>query len=142
MPTESNRCFGMVISGVGEQSEWLEAFFHSVKMYLGCLMLKRKLLPLIIELVVILNHLGTIYFWHWQKLTNFVTPHLLHPQKWTTDHLFFKKESVSDFKTPLPPTPLLCECQKFMVPYMFTVIWSFFCFRKKYHPVVWTINQS
>ena len=29
-----------------------------------------------------------------------------------------------------------------MVPYMFAVIWIFFCFRKNYHPVVWTKHSS
>ena len=31
---------------------------------------------------------------------------------------------------------------KCMVPYMFAVIWIFFCFRKNYHPVVWTKHSS
>ena len=34
---------------------------YAVKMYLACgLMLQKKLLPLLVELVVILNHLGVI----------------------------------------------------------------------------------
>ena len=63
MPTESNMCFGLVISAVEkgvspwgelEGTEWLEFFLSTVKIYLACdLMLKKKLLPLMIELVVI-----------------------------------------------------------------------------------------
>ena len=62
-------------------------------------MLKSKLLPLTIEVVVILSHLG-VYLWRPQKMTNFVTPtpspYFLHSyaKKWTIDHLFFKKMNL------------------------------------------------
>ena len=48
----------------GERSDWgkgLGVVIYAVKMYLACgLMLKKKLLPPMIELVVILNHLRVI----------------------------------------------------------------------------------
>ena len=56
MPTESNMCFVLVISGVWREvngGEGLEVVLYAVKMYLACgLMLKKKLPPLMIELVV------------------------------------------------------------------------------------------
>ena len=42
--------------------EGLGVVLYAIKMYLACgLMLKKKLLPLMIELVVILNTLGVIH---------------------------------------------------------------------------------
>ena len=47
---------------------------YAVKIFLaGCLTMRKKLLPLMIALVVILNHLGVIHLWRPQKITNFVT---------------------------------------------------------------------
>ena len=44
------------VSGAGR------VVFYGMKMYLACgLMLKAKLLPLIIEFVVFLNHLGVVH---------------------------------------------------------------------------------
>ena len=74
-------------------------------------MLKKKLLPAVIELVVILNHLGVIHLWQPQKMTNFMTPppsHILCTtpcldlQTWTIDLLFKNKKicrHVTNFKT-------------------------------------------
>ena len=54
MPTENNRYFGSVISGVGRGVKWRERLWvvlYAVKMYLACaLMLKKRLLPLMIDL--------------------------------------------------------------------------------------------
>ena len=64
MATESNTCFGLFISGAGRgiSLERLVVVLYTVKWYLaGGLMLKKKLPPLVIELVVILNHLGVIH---------------------------------------------------------------------------------
>ena len=46
----------------GARGQGSGVVLYAVKMYLACLMLKKKLMPLIIELVVILNHLGVIHF--------------------------------------------------------------------------------
>ena len=70
MPAESTACFGLFNSGVwrgmsiwGEGGmEGLDIVLYVVKMYLVCdWMLKKKLQPLMIELVVILNHLGALH---------------------------------------------------------------------------------
>ena len=66
MPTESNTNFGLVISGVGRGVNGGEGMgvcsLRSQNISPACgLMLKKKLLPLMIELVVILNHLGAIH---------------------------------------------------------------------------------
>ena len=61
--------FGRQWSGTGNGerngAEVLGVVFYTVKMYLACvacgLMLKKKLLPLMIKLVVILNNLGVIH---------------------------------------------------------------------------------
>ena len=54
MPTESNRCFGSVTSGVGRLLKWGETLWivlYAVKMHLACgLILKKRLLPLMIDL--------------------------------------------------------------------------------------------
>ena len=113
---------------------------HRVKMYLVCgLMLNKKLLPLMIELVVIKNHLWVIHVWWPHKMANFVTLQPLHPQEWTIDLLFKNKRSCrhgTNFKTPYP--------------YRFHVginVWSLTCllwyeffllFFKKIPCVVWT----
>ena len=128
----------MVCSSVEWGVEWVEGFSE---LYL--------LLPLMLALVVILNHLGVIHSWRSQKMTNFMTPHVLchplHLQKWTID-LLLKIKSIcrhlTDFETPPHEAiPLLCGRHKCMVPYMFAVIWIFW-FRKNYHPVVWTKQAS
>ena len=68
--------------------------FLALIMHLACdMMLKKKLLPLVIELVVILNHLGVIHLWQSQKMTNLVIPHpifrhvtkfITSPAMWTS----------------------------------------------------------
>ena len=113
-------------------------------MYLdGGFMSKKKLLPLIIELVVILNHLVVIYLWQPRKMTHFVTlldpvTNFLHLQKWRIDLLFFfkKKKESADMWPPMWSSPFSCGRHKCMVPYMFAVT-RIFCFRKNYYPVVW-----
>ena len=59
-------------------------------------------------LVEFCESLGVIDLWRPQKLTNFVTPHLLHPQKWTIELLLknnrFRK-NVEIFKTPFSHPP-------------------------------------
>ena len=46
----------------------LGVVLYAVKMYLACgLKLKKKLLPLMIKLVVILNNLGVIHLWQPKK---------------------------------------------------------------------------
>ena len=60
-------------------------------------------------------------------------PRLLHLQKWTIDILFKNKticKHVSNFKTP-SPTALPCGCHKYMLPYVFPVIWVFFAVLEK-----------
>ena len=61
MPKESNRCFGLVISGAGRGvsggRSW-RVVLYPVKMCLACGLILKKLLLLVIVLVVILNHLG------------------------------------------------------------------------------------
>ena len=56
--------FGLVISGVGRGVSGVRGWgvvIYAAKMYLACgLILKNKLLPPMIELVVILNHLMVI----------------------------------------------------------------------------------
>ena len=94
----------MVIN-LSRESGWegREVVLYAVKMYLVCgLMLKKKLLPVMIELLVILHHLGVIYLRRAQKNTNFVTSHSLHPQKWTIDLSFKNKKicrHVTNFKS-------------------------------------------
>ena len=95
-------------------------------------MLKKKLLPLMIELVVILNHLGVIHLWRLLKfmmatLTYFVTPTScappLHLQKWTI-HLLFKTKESADMRQILRPhraVSFSCGHHKCMVPYIFAV---------------------
>ena len=77
VPTESNRSFRLVISGVrgGEPGVVL----YDGQNVFG-LVLEKKLLPLITELVVTLNHLGVIHLRRPQKITNCVTPNPLHLQ--------------------------------------------------------------
>ena len=77
VPTESNRSFRLVISGVrgGE----LGVVLYDRQNVFG-LVLEKKLLPLITELVVTLNHLGVIHLRRPQKITNCVTPNPLHLQ--------------------------------------------------------------
>ena len=78
MGTESNRCFGLIISGVGRGVEWGSDWgvaLYPIKMYLACgLILKKKLLPLIIALVVILNHLRVNTFMTATKNDQFCDP--------------------------------------------------------------------
>ena len=112
-------------------------------------MLKKKLLPLITELVVILIiYLGVIHLWRSQKMVNYVIPNPLHLQKWTIDILFKNKKIwkyVTKFKDlpsrphPLPPFPapqthlhalLPCGHHKCVFFEVFTVIWFFFCLEK------------
>ena len=53
---------GGVGGGRGTGGNGLGVVLYPIKMYLACdLMLKEKLLSLMIELVVILNHLGAIH---------------------------------------------------------------------------------
>ena len=61
MPSESNRCFTLFAYNYsGEIREWEKEWgLFSTKSKCG-LMLKKKLLPLMIELVVILYHLGVV----------------------------------------------------------------------------------
>ena len=73
MPFESNSCFGLVITVKqwsregGEWNKRLGIAIYAVKMLYVCmylaggLMLKKKFLPLIIGLVVILNYLGVLH---------------------------------------------------------------------------------
>ena len=56
-----------------------------------------------------------------------------HPQNWIIDLLLKnKKKSTNTWQILRPPTPLPCGHHKCMVPYVFTVIWIFFCFKKNY----------
>ena len=84
----------------------LGVVFYAVKMYLTCgLMLKKKLLPLMIALVVMLNHLGFIHLWRPQKNDQFCDPHPLYLQKWTIDPLLTNKKICRlkiNFNTPSP----------------------------------------
>ena len=56
----------------GEEGE-LRVVLYGIQNVSG-LMLKKKLLPLVTELVVILNHLGVIRLWRPQKIINIVWP--------------------------------------------------------------------
>ena len=65
------RCQQKVICVSGEG---MCVLLYAVKMYLAFgLMLKKKLLPLMIELVVVLNQLGVMHLQKPQKMANFVT---------------------------------------------------------------------
>ena len=56
-PTESKKCFGLLINGREEGGRWIEEDFPLCSQNVSALILKKKLLPLITELLVILNHL-------------------------------------------------------------------------------------
>lgn len=62
MPTEGSKSFGLVIGGVGEEE--LGFVLYGNQNVSG-------LLPVITEIVVILNHLGVIYLM--KKMTKYVT---------------------------------------------------------------------
>ena len=99
--------------------------FYTLIMYLDCdLTLKKKLLPLVIELVVILNHLGVIHFWQPQKMTNFVTPHPIyrHVTKFITSHPMWTSHFHVDIIN---------------VWFLTCLLWYYFfsCFRKNFLPV-------
>ena len=92
---------------------------------------EKKLMPLMIELGVVLNHLWVIHLWQPQKMTNVMT---FHSQKWTMDLLFKNKRiwrHVTNFKTTIHTSlshvdiPVPCGCHECMVPYVFAVIWNF-----------------
>ena len=65
MPSESNRCFVLFINGVGRgvsDGRGWGVVLYGLKMCMACgLMLKKKLLSLMNELLVILNHLGVVH---------------------------------------------------------------------------------
>ena len=77
-----------------ERSAWRRGWgvaHYAVKMILACgLMLKKKLLSLMIELVVYLNHFGVIHLWRWQKK-------LLILWFWGYKFIKFQEESFSSF---------------------------------------------
>ena len=146
MPTESSTCFGLVvISRVGRQvsgeEEGVGVVLFTVKMYLACdLMLKKKLPPLMIEMVVILNHLVVIHLWRSQTLTNFVTPLPSPPSAKTNNRSSVYKiiyRHVTNFWN-LPPSFYYVDVIN--VWFSTRLMWYeiFFCFRKNYHRVVWT----
>ena len=91
MPTESDRFFGLVVSGVGEGGAGVVLYGSQ---NVSDLMFKKKLLPLITELIVILKYLGVIHLWRPQNMTICVTPNPLHLQKWTIDLLFKNKKNL------------------------------------------------
>ena len=64
MQNESNKCFGSAISGVGWEGEGGPLCIQNI----SDLILKKKQLPLIIELVVSLNHLGAL-LWYERNVT-------------------------------------------------------------------------
>ena len=75
----------------------LGVVLYPIKMYLACdLMLKEKLLSLMIELVVILNHLGAIHLWRPQK--NDINRHCL---QYRSPYFFGGLSEVVE--TTLPP---------------------------------------
>ena len=100
---------------------------YAVKMCLACgLMLKKKLLHLMVELVVIFNHLGVIHLWrpHWPIL--WPPHHVLHPlhlQNWRID--LFKSKRIcrheTNFKIPHVVISFPWGHHKCMVPYIFAV---------------------
>ena len=57
VPTGSNRCFSLVVSGIGGEGAGGRWYVHYGGQNVFGLILKKKLLPLITELVVTLNHL-------------------------------------------------------------------------------------
>lgn len=66
-------------------------------------MLKKKLLPLKVELLVILNRFGLIFLWRPQQM--WIT-YPFHLQNWTISLLFKDKKicgHVKNLKTALPP---------------------------------------
>ena len=113
-----------VLSSVERGNEELWVDFQGSQNLFG-LKLKKKLLPLITALVIILNHLGVMHLWSLQKMTNCVTPNPLHLQNWTIDFLFKNKTLL------LPLLPLLCGSHKCRVPYVFALWFDFFVSQNK-----------
>ena len=99
-------------------------------------MLKKKLLPLKIELLVILNRFGLVLLWRPQQM--WIT-YPFHLQNWTIGLSFKNKkicEHVKNFKTPLPP-PSISTSWMYGSLQVYE-IWIFFCFTKNYFSVLWT----
>ena len=133
MPTESDRYFGLVISGVGRwvsegkagdcslRSQNVSGLWFGVK--------EETVLPIMIELVVLLNHLGVVHLWRLQnkKWPIVYPPHPLLLQKWTI-YLLFKNKRICRHVDLINIWSLMC------LPWYEL----FFCSRKNYHTVVWT----
>ena len=140
MPTESSTCFGLVINEVGGKGclgvgvEGAEGYFLCIQNVSG-LMFKRKLLPLIIKLVVILNHLGVMHLWSPQKNCDLLPP--TSTKKWTIDQLLFKKAFENTWRILRHPFPLF-HVHVINVWSLTCLLLCFFRSRKNYDPAVWT----
>ena len=92
-----------------ERSAWRRGWgvaHYAVKIILACgLMLKKKLLSLMIELVVYLNHFGVIHLWRWQKkLCDFGVTNLSNFKR-SLFLLFYLSKLMSHFDPVIPVTP-------------------------------------
>ena len=100
-------------------------------------MLKKKILILITELVVILNHIGVTHLWRLQnQLGDPPTPSIFKNEPATNKKQPACKH-VTKFKTPFPPH-FYVDVISVLSPTCLLWYEFCFCFRKNYHPVVWT----
>ena len=102
----------------------LGVVLYAVKMYLACgLKLKKKLLPLMIKLVVILNNLGVIHLWQPKKMANLWRPP--HPFSRMNNRSFDSKQK--NLRTCDLPIAIPCRRHKCLSLTCFVMI-LFFCF--------------
>ena len=124
--TWSNRSFGPQWNRIGGKGAGCCSLRQSRYIWLD---VEEELLPLIIQVVVILNHLGVIHLWYPQKMINCVSLNPFYLQKWTMN--FFKKNQKQSSNTwqtlrPPPTTPFPCGRHKCIAPYVFAMILIFF----------------
>ena len=81
----------------------------------------KKLLPLITECVVILNHIGVKNLWHLQKKTNCVTPKPPNLQNQIID--LFLKKSANTWQNFNPPLPSLFYVNIINVWFLTCLLW-------------------
>ena len=131
VPTESNRCFGLVVSGLGGGGSWGS---------LVCSLWRPKCVWLDIEeeTTASNNWIGCNFkpftgqtFVTSTKNDQLYDPQPPHLQNWIIDLLFKNKKICKNETNLRSPNPSSIWTSS-------AVIWIFFCFRKNYYPVVWT----